>query len=347
MTGAASLRAQPACAAITREKDIIGHTLQCAQLLQDIVKRKTAHAYLFCGKKHLGKYTVAQWFTEELLTQEMNFEEKKQTQRAFKKNMHPDLLTLDQLWIDGMCTDWNVIALSSNVRQEHRAKAKIKTDTIGIDDVRALQERLHETSQGGRTCCLIRSLERLHITAANALLNILEEPPPHVTFCCTTQSLSSLPQTIVSRMRVLHFSPVPNSQMLSLVRNLSDEDRSLLLCIAQGAPGVIIQSMENPDHLRAYRQTHSDALRFLESPSLLERFRQVQSAFDAKEHTPLFLQQIFLHLQRLLRSGNAVEREKSRQTIRNLLPLLHTLQSNANKPLLATHAALCCSPFPR
>ena len=83
------------------------------------------------------------------------------------------------------------------------------TVKIGIDDVRALQERLYETPQGTHTVCLIRSIERLHITAANALLKILEEPPSRVLFCFTTESLSSIPATIVSRMRVINFSPLP------------------------------------------------------------------------------------------------------------------------------------------
>ena len=94
--------------------EIIGHTRQCTLLREDIAKGKTAHAYLFSGKKHLGKFTIAQWFAAELLTHTLDETEKKEALRLIERNMHPDLLTLDQLWIDGVCTDWNVIARSSN-----------------------------------------------------------------------------------------------------------------------------------------------------------------------------------------------------------------------------------------
>ena len=177
---------------------IIGHATQKDQLLNDIESGSLAHAYLFTGKKHLGKFTIAQWFTKEILTNGKNEEEMEQINTLLEKNTHPDVLILDRLWIEGICTDWNIIAKSSTAPQGHRAKSKVKTDTIGIDDIRALQERLYETPQGDHTVCLIRSVERLHITAANALLKILEEPPGHVIFCLTAQSVSSVPATVVS-----------------------------------------------------------------------------------------------------------------------------------------------------
>lgn len=324
---------------------IIGHARQCEQLSKDIEKDNVSHAYLFAGYRHLGKMTVAKWFVQQLLTHGQGEIEEEQTIRLIGKNIHPDLLILDQLWMEDGCTDWNVIAKSSNVPQAHREKDKLKTNTIGIDDIRALQERLHETSQSGKTCCIIRSAERLHITAANALLKILEEPPPHVVFCFTTESLSSLPLTVVSRMRILRFSPLSAMEMLPLVKNLPEEDRSLLLDIAQGAPGIVLQSLDDPDRLRKFRQAHNDALRFLESPSLLERFQQLSNAMNDTAQISALLQHAFLHLQAKLRSEDVEEAERARDVLAELFPLLHTLQSNTNKPLLAAHTALRCSPL--
>ncbi len=318
---------------------IIGHERQRKELETDLERGALSHAYLFSGKKHLGKFTIAHWFAQEILTQGMMENEREKTQTLIRKNMHPDLLTLDRLWVEDVCTDWNVIAKSSSVSQHHRAKAKVKTDTIGIDDVRVLQERLYETPQGSHTVCLIRSIERLHVTAANAFLKILEEPPPHVLFCFTTESLSSLPATIISRMRVIHFSSVPRKELEPLVSPLPADDRELLLSIAEGAPGIILRCLEDSERLRAERQAQIDAHRFLQTASVLERFRKMQEMLESeKDQASMFLRQLFLHLQSDLR-GSEKDAENALEQSRSLLHLLALLQTNANRPLIAAHAA--------
>lgn len=324
------------------ETAIVGHGDIREHLRLDIRSGNLAHAYLFCGARHLGKFTVAKWFAGEILTQRVGKEEKKQALRLMEKNIHPDLLILDQLWIEGICTDWNVLARSSNVPQEERAKRRVKTNTIGIDDIRELQRRLHETSQTGQTCCLIRSLERLHTEAANALLKILEEPPPHVLFCCTTEAPSALLPTIVSRMRLLHFSPVEHSALRPLLAFFEEEDRLLLQSIAQGCPGFIIRSREDPERLRAYRQTHMDALRFLDSSSLIERLQRCKSILT-EGNEALFLQHALLHLARRLRSPKSPEAQGAARTLRRIFTLLSALETNVQKDLLAVLAALQCS----
>jgi hypothetical protein len=46
---------------------------------------------------------------------------------------------------------------------------------------------------------LIHEAERMNVSAANALLKILEEPPPFAAFILETTEMSSLPETIRSR----------------------------------------------------------------------------------------------------------------------------------------------------
>lgn len=323
---------------------VIGHSTQKDQLLNDIESGSLAHAYLFAGKKHLGKFTTAKWFMKEILTHGKGEEEMEQINTLLSKNTHPDVLILNRLWIDGSCTDWNIIAKSSTVPQEHRAKSKVKTDTITIDDIRALQERLYETPQGNRTICIIRSVERLHLTAANALLKILEEPPEHVIFCMTTSSISSLPATVVSRMRVLNFSPVSQKELQPLVEDIPKEDRAMVLGIAQGAPGIVIRCMQEDDRLLIERQARIDAHHFIDRASTLERVKRMKEALEGDEQSKLFFRHLFLRLQSKLRSEKKEDAKKASETIHKFLSLLHTLKSNVNRDLVATHAALSSSP---
>ena len=331
---------------MSTERAIVGHDKQRSQLQSDLSLGKLAHAYLFSGKKHLGKFTVAKWFAGEILTEGKDPVMKSQAQKLMKRNLHPDLLILDQLWIADVCTDWNIIARSSNVSQEERAKKKVRTNTIGIDDVRELQRRLHETAEKGKLCCLIRSIERLQDEAANALLKILEEPPPHVLFCCTTESSSSLPSTILSRMRVLEFFPLPQKELLPFLTSFSEEDRTLLLMIAQGAPGVIFRCMEDPDALRNIRQLHIDAHRFLEGNSRVSRFQQLNAVLD-EEQERVFLSHLFLHIEEDFRSSDSSTVKRALCLSRELFSFLRRLQSNPSHPLLAAHLALHASAHSR
>jgi DNA polymerase-3 subunit delta' len=238
---------------------IIGHGRQRAELQQDIDADNVAHAYLFVGPPHVGKFTVARWFALQLLLRDAPAERRERIAEEAERLLHPDLLVLDQLWIADRQEDWGTIALSSNVPQEHRAKAGLRTDTIGIDDVRSLQDRLHESGTGRHRVCCIRSADRMQDPAANALLKILEEPPEGRVFILTAASPSLLLPPVVSRTRVLHFQRVADAELAPLLDGLPPEDTRFLRHLAQGAPGTVRRFRADPDALRAERQCHDRA----------------------------------------------------------------------------------------
>jgi len=67
-------------------------------------------------------------------------------------------------------------------------------------------EKLYESSfEGGRRVCVILSADRLNEKTANSLLKILEEPPDGVHFILTTERISSVLPTIVSRASIVRF----------------------------------------------------------------------------------------------------------------------------------------------
>lgn len=188
-----------------------------------------------------------------------------------EKLIHPDFLSLDQLWIEDECEDWNEIGKTSNAPQMHRSKdTPAKSDVISIDDVRALSMRLQHTSDSPYIVCFIRSIERMHVSAANAFLKILEEPPSRVVFLLTTQEASSLLPTLISRTRHISFHPVPHKELSPLIADASD-DTLFALSMAQGAPGKLIQLLSSPDALRESKQIHAQAKQFWHSTSLREK----------------------------------------------------------------------------
>ncbi len=255
-------------------REIIGHESVRTSLAQDLKQDNVSHAYLLAGPPHIGKMTVARDFASQLLLHGQPPEKHDRIVREIEHLTHPDLFVLDKLWIEGESDNWETLAKFSNVPQVHRSKKPAaKTDVISIDDIRALQERLHETGSGQYRCCIIRSVERMQDAAANAFLKTLEEPPPGLVFLLTTQSISSLLPTILSRTRLLRMSRLSRAELRPLLENVSDDEAHFVLMIAQGAPGAARQLLHDPDLLRDHRLAHGQAETFWKSASLEERLR--------------------------------------------------------------------------
>jgi DNA polymerase III subunit delta' len=312
-------------------QDIIGHERQREELERDIEADNVAHAYLFEGPPHIGKFTIARWFALQLLLRDAPLERCQRIVEEADRMLHPDLLVLDKLWIAEQQEDWEAISRSSNVPQEHRKKAGARTDTIGIDDVRYLHDRLYGTGSGRHRVCCIRSVERMQDPAANALLKILEEPPEGRVFLLTTTSVSALLPPVVSRTRVLRFQCVPDRGLAPLIAGLPDDDARFLRHMAQGAPGIICKFRENAELLRAERQLHERAAAVWQAP-LVERLELLLPLSERSEEAERFL----LHLALTLRELPATPAQWSDA----LHQLVRGLETNAHRSLLTERFAL-------
>jgi DNA polymerase III subunit delta' len=314
---------------------IIGHDKQCGQLLQDIAKDNVSHAYLFSGPAHIGKFSVARWFAWRLLCDKRPPEEAKTIGGQIERMIHPDYLSLDKLWIEEVQEDWGDITKTSNIPQQHRSKApKARTDVIGIEEVRLMQDRLHETGQSDYLCCLIRSVERMQPAAANAFLKVLEEPPKRVIFILTTESEATLLPTLISRTRVMKFHPVASENMRTLTDALPTDDASIILHLAQGAPGKAIRLRDDPEVLRREKQLHSQAKQFWQSKSLTQRFQWISSFIESKAETD----DLLLHLGVALREYADITHRA--EWTKAYMTLVNGLRTNAHRGLVLQEFAL-------
>lgn len=317
----------------TQENHIIGHKKQLLQLEQDFASNNLAHAYLFSGAPHLGKTTVAHWFAREILTRSLqDAEQKERVLRQSEKLIHPDLLVLDQLWMEERCEDWDIIAQTSNISQQHRAKAGTKTDIITVDDIRQIQDRLQDTGELPHRVCIIRGIERMQDSAANAFLKILEEPPAGRVFILTSESLASALPTIISRTRVLRFERVPNKDIQLLLQGQPEEDASFILHVAQGAPGIAITLMNDPEALRAEKLLHAQAVSFWASSKLMDRLNQLEPLNERGDKADRYL----FHLSLALRETPDYDPAQERA----LMELLQSLKTNAHRMLTLQNFAM-------
>jgi DNA polymerase-3 subunit gamma/tau len=96
----------------------------------------------------------------------------------------------------------------------------------GIDDIRALKDRVMLPPQEGKMAVYILDEAHMFTTEAfNALLKLLEEPPAHAVFILATTELHKIPATIVSRSTQLNFRKATNEELLAALKFVADAEK--------------------------------------------------------------------------------------------------------------------------
>jgi DNA polymerase-3 subunit delta' len=86
-----------------------------------------------------------------------------------------------------------------------------KSETIGIDVIRHVTDFCEQTPQcGDKKIIIIPKAHHMNISASNALLKTLEEPPGNSYFLLTSSIPAALPATVRSRCQVVRFPIVDN-----------------------------------------------------------------------------------------------------------------------------------------
>jgi DNA polymerase III subunit delta' len=216
------------------------------------------HAYRFEGPPGVGKWLLALAVARALLCESPTpfaCERCSACQRAahFSEQepelpAHPDLLIVER-------------GLYKNVLQAS------ETAGISIEQVRRIVlSRVGFAPHEGRALvCIVRGAEELTISAANALLKTLEEPPPRTFFFLLTSKPSRLLDTIRSRTLPVRFGPLPDAVVAELLAA-----RGLDAALAPLAHGSMQQAaVLADDERRAEREAFAQhVLAGIEAPDL-------------------------------------------------------------------------------
>lgn len=113
-----------------------------------------------------------------------------------------------------------------------RAEDKAKQRSIRIDTIRHAIETVGMRSFQGRwKAAVVEDAHLLEISAANAMLKALEEPPPKTVWILTTHRPGDLPATIRSRCRTVSFGPL-SAQVLG---GILGEGAANAISLAEGS----------------------------------------------------------------------------------------------------------------
>lgn len=168
--------------------NIIGNERIKSLLRKSIHNDMVSSAYLFYGPAGAGKTSMAYAFAQALLCD--NFEtlddacDSCKFCRLVQKNEYPDLY----------------IIKPSSKTETARQK------TILIEQIRELQSHLNLKSYyPKRKIVIIEQADKMNISAANAFLKTLEEPPGETVIILVTDKKDSLLPTIISRCQQIPF----------------------------------------------------------------------------------------------------------------------------------------------
>ena len=158
--------------------DVISQEHITTTLMNQLKNGQTSHAYLFTGSRGTGKTTCA-----KILAKAINCLSPKEGNPCLECDIcravaeeTPDIVEIDA---------------ASNT---------------GVDNVRALKEEAVYTPLSCRyKVYIIDEVHMLSTAAFNALLKLIEEPPPHVVFIFATTEIHKVPATILSRCQRFDF----------------------------------------------------------------------------------------------------------------------------------------------
>ncbi len=170
--------------------EVVGQETVVRTLKNAVAQDKISHAYLFCGPRGTGKTTTAR-----ILARAIN-----------GRAASPGVLSF------GEAEDLDLIEIDA-------------ASNSGVDDVRELRSKaIYQPNSARFKVYLIDEVHRLSKAASEALLKILEEPPPHVVFILATTDPEQLPATVLSRCQRFDFRRVSVDDMVSRLRQIAESE---------------------------------------------------------------------------------------------------------------------------
>ena len=294
---------------------LIGHEAAEATLMHDFESGKLAHGWLISGPRGIGKATLAYRFARTLLAGEhaADMHDEHPIFKRIVAGSHTDLLVVEQIYDE---------------KKEEKARE------ISVDQAREIAQFLSLTpGESQWRVVIIDSVDALGTSGANAILKILEEPPPQTVLLLISHNPSRLLPTIRSRCRSLKLKSLEKSQFTSVMRHISPSlDSTEIRALAQlsaMSPGVALEL-----HAQAALEIYEkilDIMSAMPTPDATSIHAFAEAMGTGKMHTNwhVFTQLVLCLLARITIHAEGIEMESISDTEYSVLHKLSKLHSPA------------------
>jgi len=210
--------------------DVIGQD-PIAQTLKNAIKTgRVAHAYLFSGTRGVGKTTMARVLAKAL-----------------------NCLAVDEPTTEPCCKCDSCVAV--NVGEDIDVIEIDGASNNRVGEIRELRENaIYRPARSRFKIYIIDEVHMLTVSAFNALLKTLEEPPSHIKFIFATTEPNKVIATIQSRCQRFDFSNIGPAEIAKQLKTIlkkekikSEED--LVLMLAKMANGSMRDGLSLLDRL--------------------------------------------------------------------------------------------------
>lgn len=214
--------------------EVIGQDHITNTLINQIKNDQVGHAYLFCGSRGTGKTSTAKIFARAINCESPVNGSPCGKCNNCKSNMEQNM---DILEID---------AASNN----------------SVDEIRNLREQIKYPPVVGKyKVYIVDEVHMLSISAFNALLKTLEEPPAYVVFILATTEVHKLPATILSRCMRFDFKLVSVERLSALIKSILDENKikyedKAINLLARSGEGSVRDALSITDRVISFAENN-------------------------------------------------------------------------------------------
>jgi DNA polymerase III subunit delta' len=187
---------------------LFGHAAAEAALLAAYRGTRVPHAFLLVGPRGIGKATLAYRMARFVLAHPnpAAAEVQAATSLAVEK-AHPVARRI------AVQAQGDLLVLERTLNEKG-----VMRQQIAVDDVRRTVSFFGSTAgEGGWRVAIVDAVDELNRSSANALLKVLEEPPPRALLLLASHSAARVPATLRSRCRTIALRPLAEADVAAAV----------------------------------------------------------------------------------------------------------------------------------